>query len=89
MYRYQQATVEQAAKIMAAMGLPARRPSCTPHQLRRNIDAHARTAPTPSIYEWLEPGQLLAEPPAGLGRRLGRRPTPTPSASATAEELTA
>ncbi len=60
-YQYQKATVEDTAKIMAAMG--ARVPAdLNPHQLRRNIDA-VQSHSYAEIYEWLEPGQLLADPP--------------------------
>ena len=59
--RFQAATVAEAQQIIAAMGLEG------PHQLApgmvmRRIDHHAvRTFA--EVYEWLEPGQLLAEPP--------------------------
>ncbi|GAA3523673.1 FMN-binding glutamate synthase family protein [Amycolatopsis ultiminotia] len=60
-WRYQQATVASALRIMAAMGVddPAR---LTPAMLRRRLDA--RTVLSYAQWcEWLEPGQLLAEPP--------------------------
>ena len=59
--RYPEATVAQAVQMMASLG--ARGPDeLSPHLLRKRV--------TPSVvrsygelYEWLEPGQLLAEPP--------------------------
>jgi len=59
--RYQEATVESAMKIMAAMGVtdPAQ---LNPHHLRRNVTA-TTTHSYAELYEWLEPGRLLAEPP--------------------------
>ncbi len=61
--QYQEATVESAVKIMAAMGVtdPAQ---LNPHHLRRNVSA-TTTHSYAELYEWLEPGQLLAEPPQG------------------------
>jgi hypothetical protein len=59
--RYQEATVESAMKIMAAMGVTD--PSqLNPHHLRRNVTS-TTTHSYAELYEWLEPGQLLAEPP--------------------------
>jgi hypothetical protein len=61
-YRYQRATVRSATRIMAAMGV--REPAdLGPHQLLRRTDpttvrSYAR------LHEWLEPGELLTEPPA-------------------------
>jgi glutamate synthase domain-containing protein 2 len=59
--QYQEATVESAMKIMAAMGVtdPAQ---LNPHHLRRNVTS-TTTHSYAELYEWLEPGQLLAEPP--------------------------
>ncbi|NMN99076.1 FMN-binding glutamate synthase family protein [Antrihabitans stalactiti] len=59
--RYQAATVAQAVQIMASLGVsdPA---DLTPHMLiKRLTPTHIRSYA--EIYEWLEPGQLLAEPP--------------------------
>nr|WP_063729605.1 FMN-binding glutamate synthase family protein [Streptomyces sp. RTd22] len=60
--RFQRATVHGALQIMASMGVhdPA---ELRPHMLRTRIDpftvrSHAE------LYEWLGPGQLLADPPA-------------------------
>jgi glutamate synthase domain-containing protein 2 len=60
-FRYQQATVAQAQLMIASMGLAG------PHQLHpgllfRRID-HVRTASYAELYDWLSPGELLAEPP--------------------------
>ena len=60
--RFQRATVHGALQIMGSMGVhdPA---ELRPHMLRTRIDpftvrSHAE------LYEWLGPGQLLADPPA-------------------------
>ena len=59
--RYQQATVDEAMRIMAAMGVSD--PSqLTPHHLRRNVSA-VETYSYARLYEWLAPGQLLDAPP--------------------------
>ena len=59
--RYQEAVVEEAMRVMGSMGVSA--PSeLTPHMLmRRDVDSHSRSYA--ELYEWLEPGQLLSEPP--------------------------
>ncbi|HLR28637.1 MAG TPA: FMN-binding glutamate synthase family protein [Ruania sp.] len=58
---YHQATVAEAVKLMAAMGVQD--PSeLNPAMLRRNI-THAKTASYAELYEWLSPGELLADPP--------------------------
>ena len=59
--RYQEAAVKEAVRIMASMGLdgPA---GLNPHLLIRRVDEHA-TRSYAELYEWLAPGQLLAEPP--------------------------
>ena len=59
--RYQQATVEAAMKIMAAMGVlePA---DLSPHQLRLNVSA-TESHSYASLYDWLRPGELLEDPP--------------------------
>ncbi len=59
--RYQQATVAEAVKIMAAMGV--RHPSeLTPELLRRNV-TETETASYAELYDWLEPGELLGGAP--------------------------
>ncbi|MCV7316159.1 FMN-binding glutamate synthase family protein [Mycolicibacillus parakoreensis] len=60
--QYQQATVAQAVQMMASLG--AHSPGdLTPHLLRKRI-APSIVQSFEELYEWLEPGQLLAEPPA-------------------------
>jgi len=61
-FRYQSAVVKEAVRIMASMGLssPAQ---LTPHMLMRRVD-HATVRSYAELYRWLEPGELLAEPPA-------------------------
>jgi len=59
--RYQQATVTEGVKIMAAMGVH-HPDELTPQMLRRNV-TETETASYAELYEWLEPGQLLAEAP--------------------------
>jgi glutamate synthase domain-containing protein 2 len=59
--RLQEATVASSLQIMASMGVTD--PSeLRPHMLRRRIDAHSVRS-FDEMYEWLAPGQLLAEPP--------------------------
>ncbi|MFF5026041.1 FMN-binding glutamate synthase family protein [Streptomyces collinus] len=60
--RFQEATVASALQIMASMGVtdPA---ELRPHMLRRRIDPITERS-YEELYEWLEPGQLLAGPPA-------------------------
>ncbi|MGW4600065.1 FMN-binding glutamate synthase family protein [Streptomyces sp. NPDC004457] len=59
--RFQEATVASALEIMASMGVtdPA---DLRPHMLRRRIDPRTERS-YEELYEWLEPEQLLAEPP--------------------------
>ena len=59
--RYQEGTVSEAVRLMAAMG--ARAPSdLTPHHLRRNVTS-TETHSYAELYEWLDPGQLLHDAP--------------------------
>ncbi|MEW2178828.1 FMN-binding glutamate synthase family protein [Streptomyces sp. NPDC005406] len=60
--RLQEATVASALKLMASMGVtdPAQ---LRPHMLHRRIDPYTIRS-YEELYEWLEPGQLLAGPPA-------------------------
>ncbi|MGW4517828.1 FMN-binding glutamate synthase family protein [Streptomyces sp. NPDC004393] len=60
--RFQEATVAGALQIMAAMGVtdPAQ---LRPHMLRRRVDPFTERS-YEELYEWLQPGQLLAGPPA-------------------------
>jgi glutamate synthase domain-containing protein 2 len=59
--RFQQATVASALQLMASLGVtdPA---DLRPHMLRRRVDPFTERS-YEELYEWLEPGQLLAEPP--------------------------
>jgi hypothetical protein len=59
--RYQKAVVEQAMQVIASMGLCGPH-ELAPHMLRRRID-HTRTESYAELFEHLEPGQLLDEPP--------------------------
>ncbi|MFJ3234710.1 FMN-binding glutamate synthase family protein [Streptomyces sp. NPDC086787] len=60
--RFQDATVAGALQLMASMGVtdPAQ---LRPRMLRRRIDPFTERSYA-ELYEWLEPGQLLVEPPA-------------------------
>ncbi|WP_394217095.1 FMN-binding glutamate synthase family protein [Brachybacterium vulturis] len=59
--QYQQGTVAEAVKLMAAMGVSD--PSeLRPWMLRRNLSQTAN-ASYAELYEWLEPDQLLTDPP--------------------------
>jgi len=59
--RYQEAVVKEAMRVMASMGV-TEPGGLTPHMLmRRDADSHTRSYA--EIYQWLAPGQLLAEPP--------------------------
>jgi glutamate synthase domain-containing protein 2 len=60
-HRYQHATVAEAQRLIASMGLNS--PSeVGPHHLVRRVD-HVTSASYAELYEWLAPGQLLDEPP--------------------------
>ena len=59
--RYQQATVKEAVRIMASMGVDD--PSeLSPHLLMRRVDQHT-TASYAELYEWLQPGELASGDP--------------------------
>jgi glutamate synthase domain-containing protein 2 len=60
-YRYQHAVVAEAQRLISSMGLhsPA---EVGPHHLVRRVD-HVTSHSYAELYEWLEPGQLLHEPP--------------------------
>jgi glutamate synthase domain-containing protein 2 len=59
--RYQEATVAQAVQLMASMGCTA--PSqLSPHQLMRRV-GYTDTRSYAELFEWLEPGELVAGPP--------------------------
>ncbi|MFE4633609.1 FMN-binding glutamate synthase family protein [Streptomyces sp. NPDC056773] len=59
--RYQQATVESALRIMAAMGVDD--PSgLRPHMLLQRVDPHTVLSYA-DLYTWLTPGELLVSAP--------------------------
>lgn len=59
--RYHQATVEQAAQLMATLG--AREPhELSPHMLRHNISP-GESRSYAELFTWLQPGELLAAAP--------------------------
>ena len=60
--RFQEATVKEATQMMASMGA-ARPEDLSPLQLRKVVSP-GRSLSYAELYDWLEPGQLLAEPPA-------------------------
>ena len=61
MFRYQRATVAEAQRIMSSMG--AHSPAdLRPDQLMRRV-GHSDTRSYAQLFEWLEPGELLAQPP--------------------------
>jgi glutamate synthase domain-containing protein 2 len=61
-YRYQQATVAQAMRIMASMGVSD--PSTlNPHMLRKRLSPTEQRSYA-ELYEWLAPGALLDHAPA-------------------------
>jgi hypothetical protein len=60
-YRYQRATVAQAMRMMASMGVSD--PSMlNPHMLRKRVSPTSQRSYA-EIYEWLEPGELLNHAP--------------------------
>ncbi|GAA2344793.1 FMN-binding glutamate synthase family protein [Streptomyces caniferus] len=59
--RYQEATVRSALHIMASMGIHDAA-ELAPHQLRRRLDPRT-VCSYADLYDWLAPGQLLADPP--------------------------
>ncbi|MFJ9775396.1 FMN-binding glutamate synthase family protein [Kitasatospora sp. NPDC101157] len=64
--RYQEATVRSALQIMASMGVDD--PSqLRPHMLQRRIDPQTIRSYA-DLHLWLEPGQLLHDPPASWAR---------------------
>ncbi|HWC23769.1 MAG TPA: FMN-binding glutamate synthase family protein [Flexivirga sp.] len=65
-HRYHQATVEQAAQIMATLG--AREPhELSPHMLRHNISPNESRSYA-ELFTWLRPGELLAGAPESWRR---------------------
>jgi glutamate synthase domain-containing protein 2 len=66
-YHYQKACVEQAMQVMASMGVHG--PSeLRPHMLRRRVN-HDQVLSYAEMFHHLEPGELLASPPAGHWER--------------------
>jgi glutamate synthase domain-containing protein 2 len=83
--RFQEATVAEAQQIIAAMGLEGPQ-GLGPAMVLRRVDHHAvRTFA--ELYEYLEPGRLLAEPPESWAAdwnaadpdRFGVAPMPVPA----------
>jgi glutamate synthase domain-containing protein 2 len=60
-YRYQHAVVAEAQRLIGSMGLPSPA-DVGPHHLVRRVD-HVTSSSYAELYEWLEPGQLVEEPP--------------------------
>ena len=60
-YRYHEATVQEATQIIASMGV--RDPARLRPDLLRRIVGHADTRSYAQLYDWLEPGELLADAP--------------------------
>lgn len=60
-YQYQKNTVNEALRIMASMGVRTAA-DLRPEMLRRNI-GEDRSGSYADIYHWLQPGELLADPP--------------------------
>ena len=60
-YRYQKATVEETMRLMGSMGIadPA---MLSPHLLRKRTSATEQRSYA-ELYEWLRPGELLADTP--------------------------
>jgi glutamate synthase domain-containing protein 2 len=59
--RYQHATVHEAQRIIASMGLSGPG-EVSPHHLVRRID-HVNSRSYAELYEWLADGELLSDPP--------------------------
>jgi glutamate synthase domain-containing protein 2 len=59
--RYQQATVAEAQRIIASMGLSGPH-ALAPQMLHRRVD-HATVRSYAQLYHWLEPGELLEQAP--------------------------
>ena len=60
-FHYQRETVREAVELMASMGVsdPSR---LEPSMLVRRVD-EVRSQSYADLHDWLEPGQLLADPP--------------------------
>lgn len=64
--KYHEATVDQALRLIASMGVRTAG-DLTPEMLRRNITLSAN-ASYAELYDWMRPGQLLADAPADWAR---------------------
>jgi glutamate synthase domain-containing protein 2 len=60
--RFQQATVEQAQQLLSSMGLHSF-DELDPSMLMRRLD-HTTTKTYADLYEWLQPGELVAGGPS-------------------------
>jgi glutamate synthase domain-containing protein 2 len=60
--RFQQSTVRTAVQIMSSMGVHSP-DELRPHMLCRRMDP-VTVRSYQELYEWVEPGELLAQPPA-------------------------
>jgi glutamate synthase domain-containing protein 2 len=60
--QYHEATVRQAVQLMATLGAGDPR-ELNPHMLRKKVSP-TLVSSYAELYEWLQPGQLLAEAPA-------------------------
>ncbi|HEY2041804.1 MAG TPA: FMN-binding glutamate synthase family protein [Jatrophihabitans sp.] len=60
-YRYQQATVAQAQRMIGSLGLAGPQ-ELHPAMLMRRID-HVNTRSYAELYDWLSPGELLTDAP--------------------------
>lgn len=60
-FNYQKLTVDECVQIMASMGCTSP-DQLSPRMLRRRVD-HLTTRSYASIYHWMEPGELLSDPP--------------------------
>lgn len=60
-YRYQRATVDQAMRLMASMGVAHPSQLC-PQMLRKRVSPNDQRSYA-ELYEWLEPGALLDHVP--------------------------
>ena len=59
--RYQAAVVKEAMRVMASMGVGDPN-ALTPHMLMRRVTP-SRARSYAEMFHWLEPGELLADPP--------------------------
>ncbi|WP_375001356.1 FMN-binding glutamate synthase family protein [Aeromicrobium sp. CTD01-1L150] len=65
-HQYQEKTVNSAMQIVASMGLDSFG-DLTPRKLFRRVDPQV-TQTYYDLFQWLEPGELLIEPPEGWRR---------------------